>query len=354
MSPEETNARESWLASRRLDNGRVLLGGSDAAAIMGYMGKSALDVYNEKVGNSSRKQSGPMKAGIMLEDAIRNWYHHDTGRCRVDPHYIANFIKYGHSEPPEAIVAALGEVAAQELCELRCSVWYQKKGHKDVTFRSLDKPWAIATPDGFELRDGHLSITEIKNVADFKKADWEAQIPEGLLAQGDHYLSTFGLKHLTLVALFGGNELGWYEITADQGRINKLMGLESLFVEAFDSGEVPDLGASLQAVKDLYCNPDEQKVIDMRDITVQFGDEVVRMTPSVFDMKWCELKRSVSDSNAMLKAMEKSFRICAQDAGVVRFTNGAQYRIKKIQRDGYTVKPSSYTTIRRSAKGKGE
>jgi len=74
----DTLTREEWLEQRRSG-----VGGSDVAAILGVdpFGKTAADVFDEKVGNGVEvEQTLPMKRGNVLEPIAVQQYVEETGR----------------------------------------------------------------------------------------------------------------------------------------------------------------------------------------------------------------------------------------------------------------------------------
>lgn len=151
--------KEEWLSERQKG-----IGGSDVAAILGInKWKTPLDVYYEKISETPIHtiETPKMKAGLMLEQVIADWYAEETGKkvvrdnkIRVHPHY----------------------------------------------------PFLIANLDRVILGDQNTStgILECKTTSGYAAKNWDTEIPLYYYCQLQHYLNVTGYNWGEIAILIDG------------------------------------------------------------------------------------------------------------------------------------------------------
>jgi len=191
----DTLTREEWLEQRRSG-----VGGSDVAAILGVdpFGKTAADVFDEKVGNGVEvEQTLPMKRGNVLEPIAVQQYVEETGR----------------------------QVRRQPM-----------RRHKKY-------PWMIGNIDRQQLKDdrgtGTLEVKcpGLKNFSNLIHFG----LHEGYILQKQHYLEVFGYDWGTF-AIFNAEpwKVHWFDVERDEKLIARMIEAEGKFWEMVQEGVRPE------------------------------------------------------------------------------------------------------------------
>lgn len=179
----EDLSHEEWLRYRRMG-----IGGSDAAVLLGISKwKSELELFLEKTGQSEDLEvdNEAMQWGRIMEPVIRNHFQNVTGKKVVEVHAILQHEKY---------------------------------------------PYMIADIDGLtEDDEGNPAILEIKTASEYKRAEWEEDIPPYYMTQICHYLFVTGLEKAYVAVLIGGNTFKLYEVDADKELEEMLFSVETEF-----------------------------------------------------------------------------------------------------------------------------
>lgn len=207
---------EEWKNERRKG-----IGGSDVAAVLGLSKyRTPLDVYNEKRGLVSEKAiTAPMKAGIMLEDTIAQWYMLETNKKVIRDNKIRI-----HPEYP-------------------------------YLYANLDR---IILPENGEGR----GILEIKTSNYFAAKYWEDEPPTEYVLQIQHYLDITGYKWGEFAVLVGGSDFRRYYIERD----DELIHLKNLRIKDFWENHVmagrPPEPINEEDINKLYERTVEGKTVE--------------------------------------------------------------------------------------------
>ena len=183
------NARQEWLAARRLG-----IGGSDAAAILGASRyKTRADVWLDKTGRAPEiEESAPMHWGTVLEPVIRSEYMARTGRDVIQPPMM----------------------------------------------QSADFPWMLANLDGVS-GDRILEIKTARNDADWGEPGTD-EIPLEYAAQVHHYMIVTGLVVADVAVLIGGSDFRIYTVEADRELHLAMIDREREFWRLVETDTMPE------------------------------------------------------------------------------------------------------------------
>ena len=189
---------QEWLEYRRMG-----IGGSDASILLGInKWKSELELWFEKTGQSSDQETDneAMEWGRIMEPVIRNHYQEITGKKTVEVHAILQNEQY---------------------------------------------PYLIADIDGLtEDDDGNPAILEIKTASEYKRSEWENDIPPYYRCQVEHYMMVTGLEKAYVAVLIGGNTFKVFEVDADVEIQRMLLTIETDFWDKVVNNVRPALDGS--------------------------------------------------------------------------------------------------------------
>ena len=194
----ENLSTEEWLRWRQKG-----IGGSDVAPILGISKwSSAIDIWLSKT-NQKRDEvveNEAMTWGKILEPVIRDHFREVTGRKVIEVHAI---------------------------------------------LQNEEHPFMIADIDGLTTDDnGEPAILECKCVSEFKRSEWETDIPVYYRTQVEHYLAVTGLSTAFVAALIGGNTFIIREVHADKEMQDMLVAVEADFWRKVINMERPQADAS--------------------------------------------------------------------------------------------------------------
>ena len=194
----ENLSTEEWLRWRQKG-----IGGSDVAPILGISKwSSAIDIWLSKT-NQKRDEvveNEAMTWGKILEPVIRDRFREVTGRKVIEVHAI---------------------------------------------LQNEEHPFMIADIDGLTTDDnGEPAILECKCVSEFKRSEWETDIPVYYRTQVEHYLAVTGLSTAYVAALIGGNTFVIREVHADKEMQAMLVAVEADFWRKVVNMERPEPDAS--------------------------------------------------------------------------------------------------------------
>ena len=194
----ENLSTEEWLRWRQKG-----IGGSDVAPILGISKwSSAIDIWLSKT-NQKRDEvveNEAMTWGKILEPVIRDRFREVTGRKVIEVHAI---------------------------------------------LQNEEHPFMIADIDGLTTDDsGEPAILECKCVSEFKRSEWETDIPVYYRTQVEHYLAVTGLSIAYVAALIGGNTFVIREVHADKEMQAMLVAVEADFWRKVVNMERPEPDAS--------------------------------------------------------------------------------------------------------------
>ena len=203
------NARDEWLAARRLG-----VGGSDIGAIMGLSPyRTPMDVWLDKRGEPQPiSNAEAMYWGTVLEDVVATEYAKRTG-------YKVQRINGMMLHP--------------------------------------QRPWMIANIDravvnpavagNVRWRDGRLTtdrILECKTANGFMAPQWgepgSDNVPDGYLLQCQWYMAVTGTEVADLAVLIGGSDFRTYTIERNETLIEQMIEAGATFWQGVISGVAPD------------------------------------------------------------------------------------------------------------------
>ena len=189
---------EEWLEYRRMG-----IGGSDASVLLGInQWKTELELFLEKTGQSETQETDneAMQWGRIMEPVIRKHFQEITGKKVVEVHAILQHEQY---------------------------------------------PYLIADIDGLtEDDDGNPAILEIKTASEFKRSEWENDIPPYYRTQIEHYMMVTALDKTFVAVLIGGNTFKVYEVDADPEIRKMLLTIETAFWNKVVNNVRPTLDGS--------------------------------------------------------------------------------------------------------------
>jgi len=159
-------------------------------------------LFLEKTGQSSDQETDneAMQWGRIMEPVIRNHFQEITGKKVVEVHAILQHEQY---------------------------------------------PYLIADIDGLtEDDDGNPAILEIKTASEFKRSEWENDIPPYYRTQIEHYMMVTALDKAFVAVLIGGNTFKVYEVDADPEIRKMLLTIETAFWNKVVNNVRPTLDGS--------------------------------------------------------------------------------------------------------------
>lgn len=191
-------SREDWLKYRKRG-----IGGSDVAAILGISKwKSAVGLWLDKTNQSSEpeEENEAMLWGSIMEPVIRNHF---------------------------------AEVMGQPVVEVKAML------------RHPEYPFMLADVDGVTVDDeGNPAILEIKTASEYKRGEWEDDIPAYYQTQVQHYLCVTGVGKAYVAVLIGGNSFKVFEVDADAEVQQMLIAVERDFWNKVQNMIRPEIDGS--------------------------------------------------------------------------------------------------------------
>ncbi len=242
---------KEWLEYRRMG-----VGGSDASVLLGInQWKSELELWLEKTGQSENQENDtePMQWGRIMEAVIRNHFQEVTGKKVVEVKAIMQHTEY---------------------------------------------PFMLTNIDGLTEDDqGNPAVLEIKTASEYKRSQWEEDIPSYYMVQIQHYLCVTGLAKAYVAVLIGGNSFQLYEVDADEEIQRMLIAVEADFWNKVITNTRPEMDGS-NAAKELL------------DKTYQGGiEETVYLPDDARGYIEQYFEASVEEDNAKAKKQEASNKI---------------------------------------------
>lgn len=291
-----SSASQQWLQDRRGG-----IGGSQAAAILNLSPwQSALALYCDKVGLTRIEDAEPdwLYWGKALEPAIAERYAKETGRK------LHNFGEY-------------------------------------FINRSEKYPWMCCTIDrGIYETEGKIGpgILSIKNVAGFKKTEWADEPPVHYQIQLQHEMIVLDLKWGSFAVLFNGQEFGWFDVERNDRFCEYLIEQERLFWDRVQRQDPPPPDApassSAEAIKRLYPGENGESI----GLDGTFIEEVSRLDALKVSRKSCDEEIAEIENRIKAAIGDNTFGV---------LPNGQAFSLKTTKRNGYTVEPTSFRTLRK-------
>lgn len=197
-------SREEWLKWRKSG-----IGGSDVSCLLGInKWKSEIELWLDKTNQTNEPpvENEAMQWGNIMEPIIRNHFAEITGKTVVELKAMLQHPEY---------------------------------------------PFMLADVDGITIDDdNNPAILEIKTASEFKRSEWEEDVPAYYQTQIQHYLCVTGIKKAYCAVLIGGNSFKIYEVDADEEIQSMLIAVEKNFWNKVQNMIRPQMDGS-DAAKDL-------------------------------------------------------------------------------------------------------
>lgn len=285
--------REEWLAERRKG-----LGGSDASTVAGVNRYSSrYELYLDKTGRlEERTATARMEAGTRLEPVLRQWFTDQTG------------------------------------------ITIRRQG----LVRSRQHPTQQVSLDGLTSDGG---IFEGKTTGWYLADEWEDdQVSDHAEIQGQHALAVTGRSHAWVAVLIDGWDFQVRRIERNDGLIDLLTTME---LEFWDKYIVHDVEPPITGAADL-------NVVKQRYPWVEQDD--TQVSPGLFRELADKLTVAKAAEKAVVaekKTIEAQLRNMIGDAGDAYIGDQKVATLHTIERNGYTVEPTSFRQLRIITNKKG-
>ena len=224
-------SREEWLRYRKCG-----IGGSDVADILGISKwNSAISLWLDKTNQTNEpvEENEAMQWGTIMEPIIRKHFAEVTGKTVV-------------------------EVKAM--------------------LQHPEHPFMLADVDGLTTDDeGNPAILEIKTASEYKRAEWENDIPSYYQTQVQHYLCVTGVQKAFVAVLIGGNSFKVYEVDADTEIQAMLVAVEKDFwnkVQNMIRPEMDGSDAAKNLMDSLYHGGISEEIV-MPDEAIEYVDAYI-------------------------------------------------------------------------------
>ena len=200
-------SREEWLKWRKRG-----IGGSDVSCLLGInKWRSEIELWLDKTNQTNElpAENEAMQWGNIIEPIIRNHFAEVTGKPVVEVKAMLQHPEY---------------------------------------------PYMLADVDGLTVDDfGNPAILEIKTASEYKRSEWEDDIPAYYQTQVQHYLCVTGVAKAYVAVLIGGNSFKVYEVDADMEIQSMLIAVEQEFWNKVKNMIRPEMDGS-DAAKNLLDN----------------------------------------------------------------------------------------------------
>ena len=191
-------SHEQWLEYRRMG-----IGGSDVSALLGISKwKSELELWLEKTGQSEDvfEENEAMKWGKIMEPVLRNHF---------------------------------AEISHKPVIEVK------------AILQRPEYQFMLANIDGLTVDDeGNPAILEIKTASEYKRGEWEEDVPAYYKVQVLHYMTVTGIQKAYIAVLIGGNTFRIYQAGPDKGFQDMLIRVEAAFWDKVQNNIRPTLDGS--------------------------------------------------------------------------------------------------------------
>jgi putative phage-type endonuclease len=289
--------REQWLARRREG-----VGASEVAAILGFdPTRDALSVYAEKIGVLESEENFLSKWGKRVEDAIAEGYAEETGRVVLNP---GEFEIAKHPDLP-----ILGATLDRE------------------TY-GTDRTPAPAAGKG---------SLEIKAVNAFAAAEWKEEPPLKHQIQLQIQIACKGMTWGSLCALIGGLKISWQDIARNQPFLDHALREVEIFWRCVQRREPPIVkeakDATWDAIKALYPSDNGLGIV--------LPVEAIDIVKEWREYAAVRLEAGKREDNAKVQLQQ-----LMGEATAGLLVDGSSLTFKASSREGYTVAPTTYRTLR--------
>lgn len=216
--------------------------------------------------------------------------------------------------------------------------------------RSEEYPWLLATLDAWTIPPewGECPL-DAKNTASDQENNWADGAPERIYWQLQQQALVTDTPGASVACLIGGSTLAWEDIPRDPADTKRLIQVTEKFWWCVSNDvaptEVDGLEQTRRALDVIYphVKADEQMDLGLWSVEADAEyDSICRQLKGVRgDLKRLEEGR---------REIENRIRREMGNAELALLPHGAMYVRKRIERKGYTVEPTSYTTLRRKVR----
>lgn len=285
--------RSEWLLARTQG-----VGSSDSPVVMGLSPwKIPLQVYLEKVGELiPEKMSQAQRAGLLLEDVVAKMYEEETGNL---------------THKPEKVISV-----------------------------SETHPWLIASLDRIAItKDSRARILELKTSRsdDGWGAPGSEDIPPCYYCQVQHQMLVTGYKWADVAVLIAGQDLKVYSIQSNADYQEKMLDIISKFWRMVQDRTPPPLDWShprTASVVNKTANFSESK-----EIYLDSHDEYMLVS------KFCEIREEIKMLQDKKELLQAQIIHAMGDAQIASTRQGHKITRRVVNRSGYSVGPTFYTTF---------
>jgi len=277
----------AWLQQRREG-----IGGSDAAAAMGLSPyDSPVSLFYAKRGDYTVEVNEAMEMGHLMEPVIGDLFARQTG-------------------------------------------WDVVRWKRML--RSKRWPWMQVNLDFLVPEED--AVAEAKNVGFRMASEWigdhtEPLVPAHYLIQGEHELAVTGRPRCYFPALIGGAKFRYVVVERDEELIEDIAAQEQRFWEMFQADTPPAADAhpaTTEALKRAYGSVKPGLSVEApAAILAEIGERA-------------GLKAQVKAIQTEIDAIENRWRLLLGEAETATVDGIPVLSLKRIDRNGYTVAPSSY------------
>lgn len=227
----EGMSKEEWLKWRKKG-----IGGSDVSCLLGInKWKSEIELWLDKVNQTNEPpvENEAMTWGMIMEPVIRNYFTEVTGKKVVEVRAILQHPEY---------------------------------------------PFMLADVDGITVDDaGNPAVLEIKTASEYKRGEWEVDVPVYYQTQIQHYLCVTGIRKAYCAVLIGGNSFKIYEVDADDEIQSMLIEVEKNFwnkVQNMIRPEMDGSDAAKNLLDSLYHGGVAEQIV-MPEEAIQYVDAYI-------------------------------------------------------------------------------
>lgn len=226
------------------------------------------------------------------------------------------------------------EDAILRIVKRRAAVEYSQRLSKYL-LRSVEHPWAIATPDAVTV-DGEP--VEVKNLAwGYDEEEWTNSISEKYRIQCNHQMLVMGAQRALFGALIWGSRVIWEWIPRDEMLIRRIIRAGSEFWQHVQDGTEPTSDGHENARKLLA-----KRATSTESVELYRGDIDDQLT--AYAAAKSRLSRLRSEVKAAEKRRDSAADAIAQRMGSSRHAitaDGWSFHWRKQERKGYTVEPKT-------------
>lgn len=308
--------RLEWLKNRQTG-----IGGSDVAAILGLSRyKSALDVYNDKVGEvSDSEQSQAAYWGTQLEDIVAKEFQKRTGMKVQKVNSQLSRDGWMHANIDRAVVNP----------ELSGNV------------RVLD--------EDKQLETGRLlttdAILECKTASSFIADQWgpsqEAEIVAGKAVVGHKipiyyetqvqwYMGVTGATRCYVAALLGGQDFRIYCVARDNDVIDALQSQCREFWYQNVLAQVPPAPATQEEVQKLFAQDDGEMIEATNEVAADIG-ELRNLTERIKELEGEQ--KVVKDRICSALGEKTGFTIAGEKACTFKYQKATRFDATRFKKE---------------------